>query len=119
MTDKNLNDLNILSLIVVSFFGLLGGFLNYLRRLKTHPEFKTKQKILYFIVDAISTSSFSVITYLGLVGYGINDVFAVAVAGFIGHQGTRAIYLLEIFVAEKFAGEETINAIKEEYKRHK
>ena len=119
MPHRNLNDLNLLSLIIVSFFGFWGGFLNYIRRTKTHPEFTIKQKVFHFIVDAISVSSFTLITYLGLAGYGFNDLLSVAIAGFVGHQGTRAIYLAEIFLAEKFGGQETIQAIKEEHKNVK
>ena len=117
MPHKNWNDLNNLSLILVAFFGFWGGFLNYIRRTKTNPNLTLKQRLFNFIVDAVSTSSFSIITYLGLIGYGVNDLFAVAVAGFIGHQGTRAIYVMEIFLAEKFGGNETIQAIKESHSK--
>ena len=117
MINKDWDNLNNLSLILVGFFGFWGGFLNYLRRSKAYPNISFKQRCFNFIVDAVSTSSFSIITYLGLIGYGVNDLFAVAVAGFIGHQGTRAIYVMEIFLAEKFGGSETIQAIKESHSK--
>jgi len=116
MPHKNLNDLNVISLLLVIFFGVWGGFLNYLRRTQTHPNYTWGQKIFHFFVDAVSVSSITVIVYLGLVGYGINDLISVAISGFIGHQGTRAIYTMEIFLAEKFGGSETVNAIKEGHK---
>jgi len=116
MPHKNWNDLNSISLLLVTFFGTWGGFLNYLRRAKTHPNYTWKQKVFHFFVDAVSVSSITVIVYLGLVGYGLNDLLAIAISGFIGHQGANAIYTMEIFLAEKFGGSETINAIKEGHK---
>jgi len=119
MPHKNLNDLNVISLIVVIFFGFWGGFLNYLRRTKTHPNYTWKQKTFHFMVDAVSVSSITVIVYLGLIGYGLNELLSVAISGFIGHQGTRAIYVMEIFLAEKFGGDETVNVIKEGHQNAK
>jgi len=119
MPHKNWNDLNTISLFIVTFFGFWGGFLNYLRRTKTHPEFTWKQKAFHLVVDAVSVSSITVIVYLGLIGYGLNELLSVAISGFIGHQGTRAIYVMEIFLAEKFGGDETVNVIKEEHQNAK
>jgi len=119
MPHKDWNHLNLISLVIVTFFGFWGGFLNFLRRTKTHPEFNWKQKIFHFFVDAVSVSSITIIAYLGLVGYGLNELLSVAISGFIGHQGTRAIYVMEIFLAEKFGGDETVNVIKEEHQNAK
>ena len=115
MPHKDWNNINILSLIIVTFFGAWGGFLNYLRRTKTHPEYTWKQKLFHFTIDTVSVGSISVITYLGLIGYGVNELLSVAISGIIGHQGTRAIYIMEIFLAEKFGGSETVQVIKEEH----
>ncbi len=114
MPHKNLNDLNFLALIIVSLFGLIGGILNYIRRLKTHPEYTTTKKIVMFFVDAFTVSSLTLIVFIGLQGYGLNELMSVAIAGFIGHQGTRAIYLLEIIALEKLGSKEALNIVKEE-----
>jgi len=116
---KNLNDLNSISLVLVTFFGAWGGFLNYLRRAKTHPNYTWKQKVFHFFVDAVSVCTITVIVYLGLIGYGLNDLLAIAISGFIGHQGANAIYTIEIVLAEKFGGDEAVNVIKEEHKNDK
>jgi len=119
MPHKNLNDLNFVALILTFIFGLTGGVLNYMRRLKTYPEYTKTKKIVMFFVDVFTVGSLTIIVFIGLQGYGVNELLSVAIAGFVGHQGTRAIYLLEIVALEKLGSKEALNIVKEEHKNDK
>jgi len=114
---NNLHDLSSLSVIIVLFFGLWGAYLNYIRRVLTNKNLTKTQKILYFFTDFASSTGFAVLTYIALQGWGINELLSVAAAGFVAHQGTRAVYLGEIMLAEKLGLEKTVDIIKETHKK--
>lgn len=116
MSNKSWEDLNIISLIIVSVFGLWGGILNFLHRIKTHPTYSIKRKVFYFIIDIMSFTSITVIIYLGLIGYGLNELLSVAIAGFIGHQGANGIVFMEMILAEKIGADKTLSVVEKELK---
>jgi len=116
---KNLNDLNIFTTIIVGLFGTWGAFLNYIRRQETQKELTRTQKITYFFTDFASSTGLAMLTFIALQGWGVNELLSVAFAGFVSHQGTRAIYLAQIIVAEKLGLNRTIDAIKEEHEKEK
>jgi len=114
---NNLHDLSILSTIVVIFFGVWGAFLNYIRRTETQKNLTKTQKTVYFFTDFASSTGFAVLTYIALQGWGVNELISVAAAGFVAHQGTRAVYLGEIMLAEKLGLEKTVDIIKETHEK--
>ena len=101
MPYRKFDDIPILTQIIVFLIGVWGGIVNYTKRAELKRELTLKKKIYYFILDAISSSGIAVITFLGLVGWGFNELFATAVAGVMAYQGTRAIYIFELYLAEK------------------
>jgi L-serine deaminase len=114
---KNLNDLNVFTTIVVGLFGVWGAFLNYIRRHETQKDLTKNQKISYFFTDFASSTGLAMLTYIALQGWGVNELLSVACAGFVSHQGTRAIYVAQIVIAEKLGLNRTIDAIKEEHEK--
>jgi len=110
MPANNFNDLNVISLIMAFFAGAWGAILNFLKRdIREIPIIK---KISYFFFDMFVSMGFTLLAYLGLVGYGLNDLIAVAISGFLGHLGTRSSYLVELLIAEKLGAKSTFEEIK-------
>ena len=122
MPHKDLHDLNYLSVTFITILSFLGAILNTKRKLKINKEkFKNydKLKLLTFIIsnvlfDALSVGSISIITYIGLIGYGMNEYIAVAIAGFLAKEGTTAIYQLKLVIAEKLHSEALMEELKQE-----
>ena len=122
MPHKDLHDLNYLSVTFITILSFLGAILNTKRKLKVNKEkFENydKLKLLTFIIsnvlfDALSVGSISIITYIGLIGYGMNEYIAVAIAGFLAKEGTTAIYQLKLVVAEKLHSEALMEELKQE-----
>jgi uncharacterized membrane protein len=111
-----LKDIPIISTIVVLLLGLWGAILNYIKREKEMRNYSITKKISLFIVDLLTSSGFALLTFYGLVGYGINEPISVAIAGVVAHQGTRFTYLLELFIATKYGTKEVIEAVEEDNK---
>jgi len=116
---NNLHDLSSLSIVIVLFFGFWGAYLNYIRRILTNKNLTKTQKIIYFSIDFTSSTGFAVLTYIALQGWGVNELLSVAAAGFVSHQGTRAVYLGQIIFAEKLGLDKTVDIIKEEHDKEK
>ena len=122
MPHKDLHNLNYLSVTFITILSFLGAILNTKRKLKINKEkFKNydKLKLLTFIIsnvlfDALSVGSISIITYIGLIGYGMNEYIAVAIAGFLAKEGTTAIYQLKLVIAEKLHSEALMEELKQE-----
>lgn len=96
-----LNNIDKTPLLVVILFGVWGAFLNYTNRELDPQNRSMKIKIMHFLIDFASSTGLSMLTFLGLEGYGFNELLSVAIAGFVAHQGTRAIYLVELIITEK------------------
>ena len=112
---NTLKDLSYLSTFVVALFGIWGAFLNYVRRSETQKQTTKKQKIIYFLTDFASSTGLAMLTFIGLQGYGVNELLSVALSGFVAHQGTRVIYVAQIIIVEKLGLNKTLDVIKEQH----
>ena len=123
MTHKDWNSINYISVCIVSLLSFIGAILNTKRHCNTNKEKcnSYKKTKLFFVVvshivfDAVSVGSISLIVYLGLVGYGLNEFLSVAIAGFLAKEGNTAIYQFKLLVADKFNS----SALMEELKKEK
>ena len=98
MPYSSLNEIPEKTGLIVFLFGIVGAIINYGRR-----KNKTfKQRVILFISDMISSVMLSIITFTTVVGFGGTELLAVGLAGFVAHQGTRAVYLMELIIAKKF-----------------
>jgi len=112
MPHDNFNDISFTATMVAVASALWGTIINFSKR---DVSSKTAlRKILIFVSDFMISSGFTMLTYLGLCGYGVNDLLAVSLAGFVGHLGIRSSHLVELVIAEKVGAKDTFNYIKEE-----
>ena len=116
---KHFNEIPFISLIIVTITGLWGGILNFNKRLAIaelqQKDLTITDKIVHFILDLISSSGIAIITFFGLTGYNVNELVATAISGIMAHQGTRAIYLIELAIADKL----NLPSVKEEIQKGK
>ena len=123
MTNKDWNNINHISVYIVAILSFIGAILNTKRYCKTNKDkCNSYKKIkLFFVVtshiifDAISVGAISLIVYIGLVGYGLNEFLSVAIAGFLAKEGNTAIYQFKLLIADKFNS----SALMEELKKEK
>ena len=115
MPHNNFNDIDLFSTLIAALAGIWGAVISFYRR--DVRKFKIGRKIAMFFMDMIVNVGLTLLVFLGLVGYGINDLLAVAVGGFVGHQGTRSFYLIELIITEKLGAKSTHNDIKEEHNK--
>ena len=111
---EQMNDIPVLLYIIVFGLGVWGAILNYFKREDDIVDRTPMQKVGIFILDLISSMGLSVVTFLSLLGLGLNDIIAVAFAGWVAHQGTRAIYLVELIISEKLGSNAMRDAIIKE-----
>jgi len=110
MPYNNFNDINSMSTIVAFVAGAWGAVLSFFRR--DIKSFSIWKNMSFFFMDMFVNIGLTMLVYLGLIGYGINDLLAVAISGFIGHQGTRSFYLIELIITEKIGAKATFEEIK-------
>jgi len=110
MPHSNFNDMNIVATIVAGLAGIWGAVISFMRR--DIKNFSLFRKVSLFFMDLFVNVGLTLLVYLGLIGYGINDLLAVAISGFIGHQGTRSFYLIELIITEKLGAKATFEEIK-------
>ncbi|WP_345993774.1 hypothetical protein [Sulfurimonas sp. HSL-1716] len=115
MPHNNFNDINYFSTLIAFLAGSWGAALNFFRR--DHKDRSFFKKLGFFIMDMFINVGLTMLAYIGLIGYGLNDLLAVAIAGFVGHQGTRTFYLMELIITEKLGAKQTFDEIKEEIHR--
>ncbi len=109
MPNKDWNHINYISVYIIAILSFIGAVLNTKRYCNTNKDkCNSYKKIkLFFVVashiifDAISVGAISLIAYIGLVGYGLNEFLAVAIAGFLAKEGNTAIYQFKLFLADK------------------
>ena len=110
MPHNNFNDMNFTASTIAFITGIWGAILNFIKRdTKTHS---IARKILTFIIDMIINVGITMLIYIGCIGYGFNELISVAIAGFLGHQGTRSFYIVELIIAEKVGAKNTFEEIK-------
>ena len=112
MPTGNFNDLNTTSTIIAFAAGAWGAMLNFLRR--DTQDFSIIKIVSYLIMDMAVSMGFTLLSFMGLVGYGLNDLTAVAVSGYLGYLGTRSSYLVELMIAEKLGAKATFDEIKKQ-----
>ncbi len=120
MINKDWSNINYFSVILVAVLSFIGAAFNTKRYCVINKDKcgKHSKKKLFFVVishivfDAISVGSISLIVYIGMIGYGFNELISVAVAGFLGAEGNSAIYQFKIFIADKLGSDELLNELK-------
>lgn len=112
MPHQSFNDMNTSASIIAFIAGIWGAILNFIKR-DNSAHSKLKKSITFFI-DMIVNIGITMLIYIGCVGYGFNDLLSVAVAGFLGHQGTRSFYIMELILAEKLGAKQTFNTLKDD-----
>ena len=110
MPHNNFSDVNIVSTIIAFIAGVWGAVVSFFRR--DVSNFSILKKVSLFFMDMFVNVGLTLLVYLGLIGYGLNELLAVAVSGFIGHQGTRSFYLIELIITEKLGAKATFEEIK-------
>ena len=112
MPFNHFSDIDKTASLIAFIAGIWGAILSFARRdNKTHSFCK---KCLFFFFDMIVNTGLTMLIYIGCIGYGFNDLMSVAIAGFLGHQGTRSLYLMELIIAEKLGAKATFEEIKKE-----
>lgn len=112
MPHNSFSDMNLTASIIAFLAGLWGAILNFINRdTKLHS---ISRKIVTFLIDMTVNIGITMLIYIGCVGYGFNDLLSVAVAGFLGHQGTRSFYIMELIIAEKLGAKQTFNSLKDD-----
>ncbi len=115
MPYNSFNDIDMMSTFIAFLAGIWGAVLNFLKRdMKTYSVLK---KISIFLMDMLVNIGLTMLAYLGLIGYGVNDLVAVAISGAIGHQGTRSYYLIELIITEKLGAKATFQEIKNDHEK--
>ena len=110
MPFNHFQDMDNTASIIAAVAGVWGAILNFARRdNKTHSFFR---KLMFFMFDMTVNVGITMLIYVGCVGYGFNDLVSVAVAGFLGHQGTRSLYLMELIITEKLGAQKTFDEIR-------
>jgi len=112
MPHNSFNDISPIATIIAVISALWGAILNFAKR--DTSEKTAFRKILIFISDLMISNGFTMLTYLGFVGYGVNDLLSVSIAGFMGYLGIRSSHLIELVIAEKVGAKKTFDYIKEE-----
>ena len=111
MPVNNFSDINATASIIAFMAGVWGAVLNFIKRdTKNHTGLKI---ISFFIMDITVNVGITMLVYIGAVGYGLNDLLSVAIAGALGHQGTRGMHIMELIIIEKLGAKETYEAVKE------
>ncbi len=114
MPINNFNDIDHTASIIAIIAGMWGAILNFIKRDKSnHSLAKT---FAYFVFDMIVNIGITMLIYIGCIGYGLNDLLSVAIAGFLGHQGTRSFYIMELILTEKLGAKATFEQLKKDKK---
>lgn len=102
---NNHNEIPILTYLIVFIVGFVGAVLNFFRReLKGTSAAK---KIVFFFVDILSSGLLAVLGFYAATGMGLNELLSIAISGIFAHQGTRAIYLIELIICERLGADKT------------
>ena len=114
MPYRNFNDIPFITQIAVLLTGIWGALMNFVKRTEINKNMSLRKKVMYFFIDLISSGGIAIIIFLGAIGYGFNELLAVFFSGIFAHQGTRAIYLIELFIAEKLNSKKLEEEIKKD-----
>jgi len=112
MPYKNFKDVDKYTLIFVLVISFLSGLITFLKRKK--DQYGIKRLIIVLLIDTLSSLLIGTIVYIGLLGYGTNNFLAAGISGMLAHQGTRAVFLIELAIAEKIGSQSAKDEIKKE-----
>ncbi len=112
MPINNFSDMDHTASVIAIMAGMWGAILNFVKRDKR--EHSLTKTVLYFIFDMIVNIGITMLIYIGCIGYGLNDLLSVAIAGFLGHQGTRSFYIMELILTEKIGAKRTFEKLSED-----
>ena len=110
MPHNNFGDVNFVSTAFAFLAGVWGAVVSFIRR--DTNNFSILKKLTFFFMDMFVNIGLTLLVYLGLIGYGVNDLLSVAISGFVGHQGTRSFYLIELIITEKLGAKATFEEVK-------
>lgn len=113
MPYTNFTDVDVTASLIAILAGIWGAILSFLKRDTSTATFM--RKTFLFLMDMFVNIGITMLIYIGCMGYGLNDLLSVAIAGFLGHQGTRSFYLIELIIAEKLGAKATFEEIKKEH----
>ena len=111
MPYKNLNEIPLITELIIMALGIVGAIVNFAKRKERVA--KLSSRLYLFFVDMITSGGLAVIGFYGASGLGMNELTAIAVSGILAHQGTRAMYLIELVFLEKAGAKQTFNEVKE------
>lgn len=122
MINKNWNDINYLSISVIALLAFVGSILHTRKYCRLNKEkcdnysmlSKTFHVTFHILLDSITVGALSTIVYIGLIGYGFNELLSVAIAGFLATEGNNAIYEAKLIVADKLNSQLLKEHLKEE-----
>ena len=112
--NNSFRDLDKIPIIFVAIFSILSGMLQYLQR---RQKYTFKQAVIRFFIDTATNLIIGVSAYLAMVGYDLNTVLSAGISSLIAHNGTRAIFLAELVIADKLGSKSAKEAIKEEMEK--
>ena len=114
MPHRDFRNLDKLPIIFVIAASILSGVLQFLQK---KQKFTFKQAIVRFFIDTTTNLIIGVSAYLAMIGYDLNNVLAAGISSLIAHNGTRAIFLMELIIADKLGSKSAKEAIMEEMDR--
>jgi len=110
MPHNSFQDMDSTASLIALIAGIWGAVLNFVKR--DNAKHSVIKKISMFAMDMIINIGITMLIYVGCIGYGFNELLSVGVAGFLGHQGTRSFYIMELIIAEKVGAKSTFEEIK-------
>ena len=96
MPTSNFSDMNSTASAIAFTAGMWGAILNFLKR--DVSKIGIVRKIGLFFMDTTVSMGITMLVYIGA----------------LGHQGTRAFYIMELILAEKLGAKITYKALKDE-----
>ena len=100
MPDKDPTSYSLLTYAWVFMLAIMGGVVNFMHKLKTgHTRVFN---FVEFIGELVTSAFAGVITFWLCENAGISPLMTAAFVGVSGHMGSRAIFMLENWLKEKF-----------------
>jgi len=98
--DKDPTSYSLLTYAWVFLLAILGGIVNFMRKMQTgHARVFN---LIEFIGELVTSAFAGVITFWLCENAGISQLMTAAFVGVSGHMGSRAIFMLENWLKEKF-----------------
>lgn len=112
MPANNFNELNNVATYIALMAGVWGAIVSFFKRDINGKSITIKMSLL--VMDIFTNVGLTMLSYIGLMGNGVNELLSVAIAGVIGHQGTRGLYLIELIIVEKSGSNAALEEVKGE-----